>query len=109
MHELASSDIWNDFMSHRKGDVAIKVGIGRYLRAWHLTTLYTEGQMTHLTKLIPLESRKIRGLRVADLSLSLFQCLPSTYYSNTVGEHFCSAASPYAVLRLQGRMRCVLL
>lgn len=69
-HNLRDDRLWSEFISTWDKVRKPKVALARFLRKWHRKIISKEAQGAHLTRLIPLETRKVPGLYLADVSLS---------------------------------------
>ena len=74
-YNLRDDERWNQFKTTsgiKSSDLkpAIERSLGRYIIAWKRVAISVEAQIAHLTRLIPMESRKVPGLLLADVSLA---------------------------------------
>lgn len=68
-YALRDDVLWSDFKMQYDTKTKIKVALAHFLRTWYRETLSIEAQCAHLTALIPMGSRKVPGLFLADISL----------------------------------------
>jgi len=69
-YNIQQDSLWSLFKSQSNLKPTAKVTLGRFLRKWHHDILSDEARGAHLTAIIPMASRKVPGLYLADISLS---------------------------------------
>lgn len=69
-YNLRSDVYWSIFKRTSDLKPDVKKALHRYLRACHRQSLMEEAQEAYLTALVPIESRRVPGLRLADISLT---------------------------------------
>jgi hypothetical protein len=69
-HNLGDDPGYSRFKETTNFQPTIRVALSRFLRAELRHTVHAESLSSHLTSLIPMESRKVPGLLLADISLA---------------------------------------
>ena len=69
-YNLRTDEHWELFLLTVDPALPVAKSLERYIRVWQRRVISDEAQNAHLTKLIPMDSRKVPGLFLADISLA---------------------------------------
>jgi hypothetical protein len=69
-HNLGEDPAYSRFKETTNFQPTVRIALSRFLRAELRHTIHAESFSSHLTSLIPMESRKVPGLLLADVSLA---------------------------------------